>query len=59
MQSDKTWRDFLTPSEAKAIAKIERHRAEAVELNAMFRRISERARQRKLLAERKGDGKPG
>jgi len=57
MDKTKTWRDFLTKPEARQIAQIEKARAEVAATNATFRQIAERARQRKLTAERKEDAK--
>jgi len=56
MTEQSTWRDFLTPTEARTIAKIEKARAQVSEMSAEFRQIAERARQRKLAAEQKRSG---
>lgn len=40
------WRVFLTPTEARRLAKIEAERAKVAELNIEFRSIAERARKR-------------
>lgn len=41
-----TWRDHLTPAEARRIARIEAIRAQAAKAQAEYRAISERARKR-------------
>ena len=41
-----TWRDHLTPAEARRIAKIEAIRAQAAEAQTEYRAIAERARKR-------------
>ena len=40
------WRDYLTPTERRLIAKIERARAEVAAMNPIYRGIAERARKR-------------
>jgi len=41
-----TWRDHLTPAEARIIARIDKARREIAVLNPVFRGIAERARKR-------------
>jgi hypothetical protein len=41
-----SWRDHLTPAEARRVAKIEAMRAQAAETQPEYRAISERARKR-------------
>lgn len=41
-----TWRDYLTPAEARRIAKIEAIRAQAAALSYEHRAIAERCRKR-------------
>ncbi|WP_333571357.1 hypothetical protein [Sphingomonas sp.] len=41
-----SWRDYLTKSETRTIARIEKARAEVAAMNAQFRAIAERARKR-------------
>lgn len=47
-----SWRDHLTPAEARRIAKIEAIRAQAAALSDEYRAIAERCRKR---AERAGN----
>jgi len=55
--TETTWRDYLKPTEARRIMMIERARAT---MNADYRAISERARQRERRAKRKcGPGNLG
>ncbi|MET3710349.1 hypothetical protein ABIC65_001029 [Sphingomonas trueperi] len=51
-----SWRDYLTKSEARTIAKIEKARAEVAAMNADYRAISERARKRMERAENTASG---
>jgi len=46
-----SWRDHLTPTEARRIAKIEQARANVVAMNAEYRIISERARAREVRSK--------
>ena len=46
-----SWRDYLTTTEARRIAKIEQARANVVAMNAEYRIIAERARAREVRAK--------
>jgi len=52
-----SWRDYLTATEARRIAKIEQARANVAAMNAEYRIISERARSRELRAKAKSSRK--